>query len=162
LLPPERSKVVLYCLVDPSDLSGLVNRVDICAGSIRFLIDNARTGLGGWACDASRFANNLQADLSEVLGELEIKAEPIRFLACSTFDLLQDAGVSVETWLFDKINRGFRNTINKRGHPRRQAPGTPEPQGGILICETSANFSRTTKFLCPVDHRQEPCFKTRS
>jgi hypothetical protein len=75
MMAPEMSNQVLSCLVDPSDLSGLINRVTISAGSIKFLIDNARMGLGAWACDASCFANNPQPDLQEGLGELEIKAE---------------------------------------------------------------------------------------
>jgi hypothetical protein len=31
----------------------LFDHVAISAGSVRFLIDNARMGLDGWACDAS-------------------------------------------------------------------------------------------------------------
>jgi HK97 family phage major capsid protein len=50
MMAPEMSNQVLSCLVDPSDLSGLVNQVTISAGSIKFLIDNARMGLGAWAC----------------------------------------------------------------------------------------------------------------
>jgi hypothetical protein len=60
MMAPEMSNQVLSCLVDPTDLSGLVNRVQISAGSIRFLIDNARMGLGAWACESSCFANNPQ------------------------------------------------------------------------------------------------------
>jgi hypothetical protein len=46
MMAPEMSNQVLSCLVDPSDLSGLVSQVNISAGSIKFLIDNARRG---WA-----------------------------------------------------------------------------------------------------------------
>ncbi len=34
ILPPQKSEQVLSCLVDPSDLSGLVNRVNISGPSI--------------------------------------------------------------------------------------------------------------------------------
>jgi HK97 family phage major capsid protein len=63
LMAPEMSNQVLSCLVDAGDLIGLVNRVTISAGSIKFLIDNAKMGLGAWACESSCFANNPNPDL---------------------------------------------------------------------------------------------------
>ncbi|HEY2526649.1 MAG TPA: hypothetical protein VGJ20_01675 [Xanthobacteraceae bacterium] len=48
LLSPVRASRVLSCLADHSDLSGLVDRI-IGAPSVKFLIDNARSGLGAWA-----------------------------------------------------------------------------------------------------------------
>jgi HK97 family phage major capsid protein len=48
LLAPEMSNQVLRCIIDPTDVSGLVNRVNISAPSIRFPIDNARMLVGGW------------------------------------------------------------------------------------------------------------------
>src|SRR5262249_7636710 len=75
LLPPEMSNQVLRCIIDPTDISGLVNRVTISSGSIRFLIDNARMEVAAWACESSCFANNPHQDLSEGLGTLEKKAD---------------------------------------------------------------------------------------
>jgi HK97 family phage major capsid protein len=43
------SNRVLSCLVDPTDVSGLVDHIQISAASVRFLIDNVRMGVG--ACD---------------------------------------------------------------------------------------------------------------
>lgn len=43
LLSPVRASRVLSCLVDPSDLSGLVDRITISGPSVKFLIDNARS-----------------------------------------------------------------------------------------------------------------------
>ena len=60
-------------------------------GSLKFLIDNQRMVLAGWACDASCFSNNPQPDLQDCLGELQIKVEPLRFIVCTSSDLLQDA-----------------------------------------------------------------------
>src|SRR5215471_7755650 len=99
LLPPEMSNQVLRCIVDPTDITGMVNRVSISSGSIRFPIDNSRIAVGGWACDASCFANNPNADLSEGLGTVEIIAESLRFVQCATSDLLQHAAFNVEAWL---------------------------------------------------------------
>jgi hypothetical protein len=64
--------------------AGLVNRVAISSSPIKFLVDNSRMGLAGWACEASCFANNPTPDLQAGLGELEIKAETIRYTACAT------------------------------------------------------------------------------
>lgn len=96
-------------MVDPTDITELANNVQTSSGSIKFPIDMLDAG---WACDASCFANNPQSDLQEGLGELEIKVEPIRYVARATSNLLQDASFNVEQWLFDKVSRGFRNTIN--------------------------------------------------
>jgi hypothetical protein len=75
ILAPQMSDQVLSCLVDPSDISGLVNRVPISGPPI---IDKLRMAVAGWACEASCFANNPTQDLQAGLGELEIKAEPLR------------------------------------------------------------------------------------
>jgi hypothetical protein len=128
ILPPERSNIVLSCLVEPSDLSGLVNHVQISAGSVKFFIDSARMGHGAWACDAACFANNPNPELHAGLGELEIKVEPIRFVTCATSDLLQDAVFNVES------KRRF-SSVTASGQPL----GLLNPKGGIPICETSAN-----------------------
>jgi hypothetical protein len=50
ILPSEQSDRVVSCLADPSDVAALMNRVQISAGSIRFMIDNARMQVAGWAC----------------------------------------------------------------------------------------------------------------
>jgi HK97 family phage major capsid protein len=60
ILAPQISDQVLSCLVDPSDVTGIVNNVTISGGSIKFLIDNVRMGDAAWACEASCFANNPQ------------------------------------------------------------------------------------------------------
>jgi HK97 family phage major capsid protein len=112
MMAPEISNQVLSCLVDPSDLSGLVNNVTVSAGNIKILIDNVRMGLGAWACESSCFANNPTPDLQAGLGEIEIKAEPIRFVCCATSDLLEDASFNVENWVLQKASDGMRMTIN--------------------------------------------------
>jgi len=65
MLMPEMSTRVLSCLVDPTDLSGLMDSITISSPSIRFMIDNARMFLAAWACESSCFANNPQPDLQE-------------------------------------------------------------------------------------------------
>jgi len=84
MLMPEMSTRVLSCLVDPTDLSGLMDSITISSPSIRFMIDNARMFLAAWACESSCFANNPQPDLQEGLGEMDLKPESLRFVVCVT------------------------------------------------------------------------------
>src|SRR6516165_5011984 len=112
IMPPEMSSTVLSCLVDPTDVTGLMNNVTISAPSIKFLIDNARMQDSAWACETACFANNPQADLTEGLGDLEIKAETLRHVVCAGSDLLQDSSFNIEQWVLRKVAQGFRNTID--------------------------------------------------
>jgi hypothetical protein len=77
LLSPKMSTRVLSYLVSPTDVSGLFDRVQISAGSVRLLIGNIRTRLSAWACEASCFANNPTVDLRQSLGQIEDRA-PLR------------------------------------------------------------------------------------
>jgi HK97 family phage major capsid protein len=54
-----------------------------------------------------------QPDLQESLGRLEIKPEAVRFTVCSTRDLIEDASLDVESWLFQKISEGMNALINE-------------------------------------------------
>jgi hypothetical protein len=65
-----------------------------------------------WACETACFANNPQADLTEGLGDLEIKAETLRHVVCAGSDLLQDSSFNIEQWVLRKVAQGFRNTID--------------------------------------------------
>jgi HK97 family phage major capsid protein len=141
LLPPEMSSRILSCLVSPTDISGLVDHVQISAGSIKFLIDNVRMGLGAWACQSDCFSNNPVPDLQSGLGELEIKAETIRYVQCVNSDLLADASFNVEQWMTQKVSDGMRITINDAivaGDGLGKPMGLLNPQSGIAICETGA------------------------
>jgi len=73
LLALEMSNQVISCIVDPTDLAGLMDQVSISAGSIRFQIDNARWDYAGWACDSSCFANQSNPDLTEGIGRSKLK-----------------------------------------------------------------------------------------
>lgn len=140
LLPPERMAEVLSCIVYPTDLGGLFDSVNISGPSAVFLLDNPRMGLGAWACESSCFSNNPQPDLAEGLGQLEIKPETIRMVACATRDLIEDASMNFESWLFRKIGDGMRATINNSlilGDGVGKPMGLLNPRAGIPICETA-------------------------
>jgi HK97 family phage major capsid protein len=141
ILPPQMSSRVLSCIVEPFNLAGLVHNETISAGSIQFPIDNSRMNIAGWACDASCFANNPQVDLAAGLGQLEIKAEPLRFVACAGSDLLQDAAFNIEMWLMNRVSRGFEQAISTAiliGNGAGMPEGLLNPRGGIPIVETAA------------------------
>jgi HK97 family phage major capsid protein len=92
-----------------------------------------------WACEASCFANNPQPDLQEGLGELEIKAESLRFVACAGRDLLEDASFNIENWLVRKVEAGFRNSVSATiilGDGVGKPMGILNPRAGVVICET--------------------------
>jgi HK97 family phage major capsid protein len=140
ILAPEMSDTVLSCLVDPTDIAGVMNNVNISAPSIKFLIDNARMIDSAWACEASCFANNPQPDLQEGLGELEIKAETLRHIVCAGSDLIQDANFNIEQWVLQKVSQGFRNTLNNAimvGDGLGKPMGILNPHAGIPICDVS-------------------------
>jgi HK97 family phage major capsid protein len=103
-LSPVMASRTLSCLVDPTDLSELVDNVSISGPSLQFLIDNATMALASWSCESNCFANNPSPDLNEGLGTLTIKPETIRMVVCATSDLLEDASFDVEAWLFRKIS----------------------------------------------------------
>jgi HK97 family phage major capsid protein len=141
ILPPQMSNRVLSCLVEPFNLASLVHNETISAGSIKFPIDNSRMNIAAWACEASCFANNPQVDLADGLGELEIKAEPLRFVACAGNDLLQDAAFGIEMWLMGRVARGFEQAVSTAiliGNGLGMPQGMLNPRGGIPICETAA------------------------
>jgi HK97 family phage major capsid protein len=140
ILPPTLATQALSCIVDPTDMSGLVNVVNISGPSIKFLIDNVRISVAAWACEASCFANNPQPDLQAGLGEMEIKAETLRFVLCVTNDLLADASFPLEPWIMRKVADGFRVTISAAiiaGDGLGKPMGILNPNAGIPILDTS-------------------------
>lgn len=140
ILPPQMGDRVISCIVDPTDLSGLMDSMTIARPSVQFMIDNQRMAAANWACEASCFHNNPLPDLQEGLGQMEIKAETIRFIVCMGRDLLEDAAIDMENWILTKCSRGMRATINQsiiNGDGVGKPLGILNPQSGIPICETS-------------------------
>src|SRR5262249_22805393 len=109
LLPPTMSDRVLSCLVSPTDLSGLVDSITISTGSVQYLIDSAMLQ-AQWSCGGDCFTNTGNQDFN--LGTLEIKAEPLRLVLCSTKEFLEDAAINIESWLMEKAATAFRTAIN--------------------------------------------------
>jgi HK97 family phage major capsid protein len=147
ILTPEMSSRVLSCLEDSTDIASLMHNEQISGPSIKYMLDNARLDQAAWACETSCFANNPQADLAAGLGELEIKAETLRFIACATSDLMQDSGFDIQGWLLRKVSTGFRNTISCAligGDGIGKPQGILHPGAGIPICDTSPNTAAGT------------------
>jgi len=137
IMPPTLSATILSC---PTDLAGLVNAIQISSPSIRFMIDNSRLNIAAWACEASCFANNPQPDLAQGIGEMEIKAEPLRFILCVGSDLLQDASFNLESWILTKVSDAFRVSISNSiigGDGLGKPMGLLNPASGIPILDTA-------------------------
>src|SRR6516225_9089169 len=142
IMPPTLASQVLSCIVDPTDLAGLVNSVNISGPSIKFMIDNARLNVAAWACEATCFANNPMPDLTQGLGEMEIKAESLRFIVCVGGDLLQDAAFNLENWILRKVSDAFRVSISNSiiaGDGLGKPLGFLNPAAGVPILDTSPN-----------------------
>jgi HK97 family phage major capsid protein len=140
ILPPQMSNTVLRCIVDETDLTGIMGNETTSAGSLKFIIDNARMGISAWACESNCFANQPQADLTEGIGQLEIKTESLRHVVCATSDLLADASFNIENWVLQRVSQGFRNTINAAiavGDGLGKPLGILNPASGIPILDTS-------------------------
>ena len=142
IMPPMLSAQILSCIVDPTDVAGLVNVVNISSPSIRFIIDNQRISVAAWACESNCFANNPAPDFTHGLGEMEIKAESLRYIVCVGGDLLQDAAFNIEQWILRKVTDGFRVAISNSivmGDGLGKPIGFLNPNAGIPILDTSPN-----------------------
>jgi HK97 family phage major capsid protein len=141
ILPPELSNRVLSCLVDVSDITGLVSSLPIAGPSVKFMVDNVRLFQAAWACETSCFANNPSANLLDGLGEVEIKPDPLRYVLCVNRDLLEDADMDLEGWMLNKVSWAFRNTVTEaiiRGDGQGKPFGFMTPAAGLPIVETGA------------------------
>jgi HK97 family phage major capsid protein len=142
ILAPEMSNEILSCLEDITDIAGIMRNITISGPSIRFMVDNELFDVAAWACDSSCFANNPSAQIGQGIGEVEIKPESLRYIVCTTRELLEDASANVEAWLLEKANMAFRALIN---HAILTGDGFGKPQGilnpssGIPIMDTAAS-----------------------
>jgi len=100
------------------------------------------SNVAAWACEATCFANNPQPDLQAGLGEMEIKAESLRFIVCVGGDLLQDASFPLESWILRKVADAFRVSISNSiigGSGLGMPLGLLNPNAGIPILDTSVS-----------------------
>jgi len=140
LLAPEQSNEILSCLEDVGDLAGIMRNISISSSSIKFMVDNEIWDVAAWACEASCFPNNPTAQIGSGIGEIEIKPESLRYVVCTTRELLEDASTNVEAWLLAKANQAFRAQINHAiiaGDGFQKPMGILNPAAGIPILDTA-------------------------
>lgn len=141
VLAPQMSNRVLSCLEDITDVSGMFSNMTISKGSVKFLTDNERLDIASWACEAQCFANNPKPYLEDGLGELEIKAETLRYSLCATRDLIEDADIDIESWMLNKVRDAFRRALSAAF---MNGDGNGKPQGiltkgaALPICDVGA------------------------
>jgi len=141
ILAPEMSSQVLSCLTDYTDVAGLMRSMTISGPSVRFMINNVRIDYAAWACEATCFANNPQADLSG-LGEMELKPETLRYVFCATRDALEDASINMESFMINLVNQAFRRTISTAlisGDGVGRPVGILNPNANIPVCDTAVS-----------------------
>lgn len=147
LVPVETSSRVLRCIVDPTDVTGLVSSEQISSAGIKFPIDNSRMNLAAWSCEATCFANNPQPDLQEGLGEVEIRVDPLRYIVCAGKSLLEDSAFNIENWIFRRAEQGYREALSTAilvGDGLGKPLGLLHPRSGLPVCETGATTAAGT------------------
>jgi HK97 family phage major capsid protein len=139
LMAPEMSATILSCIEDVTDLTGLMANITISGPSVKFMVDNEIWDTAAWACESQCFANNPTQQIGDGLGEVELKPESLRYIVCTSRDLLEDANVNIESWLLGKVNRAFRNQISSS---IVSGDGIGKPLGilrsGMPICDTGS------------------------
>jgi HK97 family phage major capsid protein len=111
-LAPEMSSTILSCLEDVTDITGLMTNLTISGPSIKFLVDNELWDVAAWACESQCFANNPTQQIGQGLGEVEVKPESLRYIVCTTRELLEDSSANLESWMLQKVNRAYRTQIS--------------------------------------------------
>jgi HK97 family phage major capsid protein len=147
LLPPEWSSQILSCLEEKTDVTGWMNNITISGSSLKMFVDNADFDHAMWACEGDCFGAKRIQNITEGLGEIEIKPEELRYIVCCTRDIIEDSSVDIERWLFEKVSMAFRNTISTAvfsGDGIGKPQGIIHPSSGIPICDTSANTPANT------------------
>lgn len=142
ILPPEWSSRILSCLENKTDVAALMSNISISGPSLKMFADNALLDEAKWACDVDCWSAQRVKDLAAGLSELEFKPESLRYIICSSRDLIEDAAVDVEAWMIQKVNRAFVNTVSTAvmtGDGIGKPQGILHPAAGIPICDTGAN-----------------------
>ncbi len=139
LMPAELSSRIIDCLSDPTDLAGLVGRVNMSSAELRFPI-NSTNWAGGpqWSCENNCFQSNPTAETN--FGTLAVRSDPLRFVVCLTRSLLEDSSLDIEGWIVRNAERAFRDAISAAilvGDSIGKPLGFIQAAAGIPICETS-------------------------
>jgi HK97 family phage major capsid protein len=136
VVPPEMSSRILSCLTDETDFMSLLSQQTISSGSVQFPLDNSVLEGAGWACETA--CAGPPATIQPP-GLLEVKAESLRAVVCSTTDLLQDASFNVEQWLLRKAARMMRQKLAQAflfGDGMGKPLGLADARSGIPVADT--------------------------
>jgi HK97 family phage major capsid protein len=170
ILPAEMSNEILSCLADVTTIAGLVKNITISGPSIRFMVDNELWDLAGWACESSCFANSPTQQIGQGIGEVELKAESLRYVVCAGRELLEDSSVNIEAWLLQKADAAFRFQISAAilaGDGFGKPQGILHPSSGIPIMDTAPSTPPgfftwqdllSMKWSLPVQYQRDAVF----
>jgi HK97 family phage major capsid protein len=142
ILPPEWASQILSCLENKTDLTGWVNNIPISGPSLKMFMDNTEFDQAEWACSSDCFSGTRIQKIVEGLGEIELKPEELRYIVCCTKDVIEDASVDIEKWLFSKVSRAVNHTVSSAiisGDGIGKPQGILHPASHIPICDVSVN-----------------------
>lgn len=138
IIVPEMSSRIISCLEEQTDVTSLFDQIAISRPSIKMLRDDVEITGAAWGNETQCFANNPKADLVTDLGELEIKAETLRYSLCASREFLDDAEVDIQSWMENKVRDAFRRTISNaliRGDGAGKPKGILAPDALIPIMQ---------------------------
>lgn len=140
LVPSEMSGRILRCVVDQTDLAGIVGNQTTSAATLRFLVDNTGGVPCRWECEGQCVPRG--QPIETLFGTVEIKPEPLNAVVCVSRTLLEDAGFDLEGWIVRRAYQGYRDAISAAilaGTGVGKPLGILNPQSGIPVCESSAS-----------------------
>jgi len=118
---PQMATEILSCVENIYSITSLLGQVQIAKSAIKIPVDN-EFDEAAWACESECFANS--GNLGDGLSEKEIPANTLRYVACVTRDLLEDAGVDVQAWIAAKARDAFQRAL-ERGVMTGDGKGMP-------------------------------------
>ena len=108
-LSPEWAAQIFSCLADKTDVTGWFNNITISGSSLKLFQNSTDLDHALWVCDSDCWSAQRMQSLTNGLHELEIKPEELRYIVCCSRDIIEDASVNVEQWIFQKVSRAFQH-----------------------------------------------------
>ncbi len=152
---PMRAQQVIDKLYETSELRAVASVMSISTKSVEFPVDRDEVSSGWVGEQSSRTETN-----TSQIGELEIPVHELYALPKATQNLLDDAGIDVESWLAQKVADQFardENTAFVTGN------GVKQPKGfASYSTAATADASRTFGTLEHVVTGSNGAFRTAS
>lgn len=137
-IEPARGTDIITRLRETSDMRAIANSITITSNSIKFPVDRDDAGYEWVGEQTSRSVTS-----SPQVGELEIPVHEISAMPKATQNLLDDAGIDIESWLNEKVANRFaraENTSFVTGNGQSKPAGFLSQVQGTFV--TTADATR--------------------